>query len=231
MAVLFKRLWMVDDGSARSPGWLDGFLEGVVYTVIAVSLLSRSYPPELADKPLTLALALVAALPPLLLWERPNAQLLSRLATAVAVGLLVQTRLPISIEPLRWQTPRGEALALSLTGVLMTALALGVSVRWLRGPRPPQGQSKLAQSVVLGGVGLAAMGGLLWVALNRVQEALSGVGLYLEEWAGAVSIVLQMTALCLYALSIDSRGRAIRLACVAAVALAVRNQLPPSGGL
>jgi hypothetical protein len=233
MPLLF---WRKKDGAADEPmrpdTWVDWTLEVAAYVLIAVSLASRGYSPELAHTPLTLAVVHVAVIPPLLMRGRTNALILSRIAVAIALGMLIHQRLPIELQALRWESPRHEVLTVSLTGLVIAAMAAALAGQQIRSPEPSQDRRSLAgvTAVTTGLVLLFILA--MWLLINGVMVATTEPeGRFYAESIGAACMVAQVGVLVVYALTANSLGRVRRLAVVAGLAMAARHYLPPSGGL
>lgn len=214
--------------SPRDP-WVAWALEGTAYVLVAACLLSRGHGPDVARVPLALAIGLLCVLPPLLAPKRPDAQLLARVALAIGLGLLVQLRLPVSLDALSWESPRHETLTVSTVGVLTAAMGALLIYQWISGPR--EGTAWHHARVALATVLLLVLFTLVtWPLLNRVLVATTEPeGRFYSETAGALSIVLEYGVLLAYALTVRPRARHLRLGAVVAAALAVRLWLPPSG--
>ncbi|MBD3176777.1 MAG: hypothetical protein GF320_16485 [Armatimonadia bacterium] len=232
--------WRKKDGAADEPmrpdTWVDWTLEVAAYVLIAVSLASRSYSPELAHAPLTLAVVHVAVIPPLLMRGRTNALILSRIAVAIALGMLIHQRLPIELQALRWESPRHEVLTVSLTGLVIAAMAAALAGQQIRSPEPspePSQDRRFLAGVTAVTTGLVLLFILaMWLLINGVMVATTEPeGRFYAESIGAACMVAQVGVLVVYALTANSVGRVRRLALVAGIAMAVRHYLPPSGGL
>lgn len=213
--------------------WVHGLLETCVYLLVVLCVVSRGYHPDLAHAPLVAVVALLTLVPPLVMPSRRNALVLGRLSLAVAIGLLVQERMPIPIDALTWVSPREETLTVSISGILVAVMGVGLLLLWRLGGLASESEGgELAGVVAVTTVLLLAFAIAMWVLINRVMVATTEPeGRFYSDTLGALSITLEYGIVTVYALTVTPLSRLRRLAVVAAAALILRAFLPPSGGV
>lgn len=215
--------------SGRAAGALDWAIEVCVYATIALALLWRARLPEMALWPLTAVLVGAMCVPPLLAPARREAEVFSRAAIVISIGLLLQLRLPVALPGLAFLSPRGEPLQVSLTAVPLVAAAVLAALRWAGRVRPEESRSDLVGAILWVTAGLVLFAVGTWAILNRALERTRGEGLFYAETASTVSIAssLAVVAVAVFLLSGTAGWR--RVAGVASLALVVRLLLPATG--
>jgi len=211
----------------RTPGAVGIVGDCVLGVILIVALLSRGPRPELAFWPLVIVLSLAACGPPLLLSGRIEAATVGRLATAAAVALLLQLRAPIMVPGLSVTSPRSEPLGLSVHALLMAALA-ALTLWWRPGD---QATATLRRALPWAMGGLVVFCAACFALMDRGLRAMpGGEGMFYAETASALSVMVVFAIVLAYLLTVEDRGRLLRLAVASAAALIVWGLLPAGVG-
>lgn len=203
--------------------------ECLVYGLLVLCLISRGRVPEMALRPLTLVLALVAALP---LWAFPSrreAGLVARIAMGMGLLLLLQLRSPIWLPALGAVSPRNEELTLSLEALVVLGLAVALLLSSGFREGDDSGEKRPLARVVLLCCGAAALFcAALWPVLDNALKQGRSDGLFYADTAASLSVLAEGGVLFACCLLAEPLWRARRMALAIGLALIARGMLPPS---